>query len=63
MTAKLRRIHVNAVNLGDRLPILNGTVVAIHDTPKTKSFTVRRPDGSYVTRRFMKTTAVMVPWR
>lgn len=60
---QLRAIHVNAVALGDRIPVMNGTVIAAHDTPKTRVFTVRRPDGSTATRRFRKSRPVFIPWR
>jgi hypothetical protein len=60
---RLRAIHVNAVALGDRIPVMNGYLIAAHDTPKTRLFTVRRPDGSTATRRFYKHKFIYIPWR
>jgi len=46
------RIHIMAVRLGDHIPVLNGKLVAVRDTAKTRFFTVELPNGVRVTRRF-----------
>jgi hypothetical protein len=48
---KPRQIHIMAVRLGDHIPVLNGRLVAVRDTPFYRHFTVEKPDGSRVTRR------------
>lgn len=55
-----RAIHLNAVRLGDRIPVLNGTLVAAEDTPKGRRLIVHKPNGRYASRWFPASKPIVI---
>lgn len=60
---KPRLVHIKAISLGDHIPVLNGTLVQVRDTPYYRFLTVRKTDGSRHTYKRRNNQMLNIHWR